>query len=356
MDRTEVYDDIVAWVTIDELRIKAGCTGSPLKIVTESLYQGTAFSAYSATVIADGGVPYSSGGSYKWCRQESAPPAGLTFTPSTEISDCLGLDEALWTQADEMVISGTPLLAGTFPFKFFVRDDNDSSGTDDNIAKKSFIITINLTEKVEPPPALPGCADYRVWNNYGSGRDYNRDSDCDYFSNDSEVSTESRYLNSGETFYRYSSTSGTCSSQQASLTFAEAETADADGDCCVNFSGSDRACAAACTDYRVWNDLGYSRYFKREGDCDSIASGDEVTSESRFLSSGEDLRRYDSSSCSWGLESTLTFSEAQSGDYDGDCCLYFNGSDRDCYSGSGGGGWGGGGWGGGGWGGGGGGW
>lgn len=239
VNRTEAYDDIVQWLTIDELRSKAGCGGPQLEIVSNELPYGYEDSAYSATVFASGGVPFSSGGSYRWCRQESASITGLTFSPSTLNSDCLGLAEASWTQANTLAISGTPTVSGSYKLTFFVRDDNDQSITSanllDNIAQKNIVLTIN-------PAEVTPCTQYRVWNNYGSGRDYYRDGDCDYFSNGSEITTESRYLGTGETFYRYSSNDDDCDSQQASLTFAGAQTADADGDCCVNFTGTDKTC------------------------------------------------------------------------------------------------------------------
>lgn len=235
VNRAEAYDDIVQWLTIDELRSKAGCGGPQLQIVNNELPYAYEDAVYAASVFAAGGVTYSSGGNYLWCRQESASITGLTFSPSTVNANCLGLAEGSWTQGDTLVISGTPTVNGSYKLTFFVRDDNDQSGTSDNIAQKSIVLTIN-------PAEVELCTQYRTWNNYGSGRDYYRDGDCDYFSNGSEVSTESRYLNSGETIYRYSSDDGDCESQQADLTFAEAQAADANGDCCVNFTGTDKTC------------------------------------------------------------------------------------------------------------------
>ena len=142
MDRAEAYDDIVRWVTINELRTRTECVGAQLSLVTRELPYAYADSAYSATVFGDGGLPFSSGGDYRWCREESASTA-LTFTPSVSSADCLGLTESSWTQADSIVISGTPTTAGTYKLVFFVRDDNDPSGTDDNIAQKTIVLTIN---------------------------------------------------------------------------------------------------------------------------------------------------------------------------------------------------------------------
>ncbi len=142
MDRTEPYDDVVKWLTLDELRIKAGCEVSQLKIVNNELPYGYENSAYTATIFGDGGVPYASGGTYKWCRQESAS-TGLTFILSTLTSDCLNLTESSWTKVDSIVISGTPATAGTYTITFFVRDDNDPSGINDNISQRTLVLTIN---------------------------------------------------------------------------------------------------------------------------------------------------------------------------------------------------------------------
>lgn|GEM_PF-1198291 len=142
MNRPEPYDDIVKWVTLDELRIKAGCVGAQLRIVNNELPFGFQNSPYSATVYAEGGVPFSMGGYYRWCRQGTAP-AGLTFTPNTFSTDCLGLPENSWGQANNLTISGTPTTSGNFNLTFFVRDNNDSAGSNDNIAQKAFVLTIS---------------------------------------------------------------------------------------------------------------------------------------------------------------------------------------------------------------------
>lgn len=142
-DIQEEYDDIVKWVTLDELRIKAGCVGAQLKILNNELPYGFKDSSYSGAVIfADGGVPFTSGGKYRWCRQE-AVSTGLIFNPSTLNSNCQGLGEASWGQADSLTISGTPTTVGSFNITFFVRDNNDPAGSSDNIAQKTFVLTIN---------------------------------------------------------------------------------------------------------------------------------------------------------------------------------------------------------------------
>lgn len=142
INRAEPYDDIVQWVTLDELRTKIGCEGPPLKILNNELPIGKVGTAYNAIIFVDGGVPFTIGGKYRWCRQESAS-TGLTFNPNTLNANCATLAETSWGQADTLTISGTPTSAGSFNLIFFVRDNNDASGSNDNIAQKAFVLTIH---------------------------------------------------------------------------------------------------------------------------------------------------------------------------------------------------------------------
>ena len=144
INRPEPYDDIVKWVTLDELRIKAGCVGAQLKILNNELPSGFRCSPYNVSIYAEGGVPFADGGKYRWCRQESGS-TGLTFTPATLSTDCLNLAKASWGQADSLAISGGPIATGAFNLTFFARDNNDPPGTNDNITQKSLALSINPT-------------------------------------------------------------------------------------------------------------------------------------------------------------------------------------------------------------------
>lgn len=141
ISRVEAYDDIVKWISLNELRIKAGCSGPQIKILNNELPVATKDSAYSADIYADGGVPFS-GGNYKWCREENIV-SGLTFSPSTLSGNCSGLSESGWGSATKLTISDMPTISGTVMFTFFVRDNNDTSGANDNIAQKTIVLTIN---------------------------------------------------------------------------------------------------------------------------------------------------------------------------------------------------------------------
>ena len=239
MNRTDPYDDIIKWITLDELRIKAGCSGAPLRIVNNELPYGFQGSTYNATIFANGGVTYTGGGGkYRWCRQESAT-TGLIFTPDALLADCLGsLDpETDWLQADSIVLSGAAGTTGSFSITFFVRDQNDVSGDNDNIAQKTMVLTVN------PAPSASGCADYRVWNDTGSNRGFYIDGTCKAVNDGSEITTP-QMLNAGEDVDRWANVScgGTVLD---TFIYNAAVTADADSDCCVNMqgtTGTDRAC------------------------------------------------------------------------------------------------------------------
>ena len=142
MTRLEAYDDIVQWMTLDELRIRAGCIGAQLKIINNELPSGKSGSSYSASVYPDGGVAYAAGGKYRWCLQGSLP-AGLSLSPNTTSVNCSGLAEGSWGQSDTMGLSGTPTSAGSFNLSIFTRDNNDSGGSNDNMAQRSYVITVN---------------------------------------------------------------------------------------------------------------------------------------------------------------------------------------------------------------------
>lgn len=142
MTRPEAYDDVVSWLTLNELRIRSGCVGTQLRLVNTDLPSASVTSAYAATVYPDSGVPFASGGRYRWCVQ-GALPAGLTALPATTSVNCLTLGEASWGQADTLAFSGTPTAAGTYNLIVFARDNNDSAGANDNIAQRSFVITVN---------------------------------------------------------------------------------------------------------------------------------------------------------------------------------------------------------------------
>jgi len=164
-NRIEEFDDIIKWITLDELRVKIGCL-MQIRIVNNELPYGFEGNSYNATVFAEGGVPFSSGGKYKWCREGNLP-SGLIANPPTSSTDCLNLSEGFWGQADNFVISGSPAnnTAGTYRLTFFVRDNNDPAGSNDNVAQKTLVLTVNPTTAITPPPLT--CASCGMYSGKG---------------------------------------------------------------------------------------------------------------------------------------------------------------------------------------------
>ena len=168
LNRAEAYDDIVEYITLGELRTKSGCQGAPLKILNNALPSGSMSSPYSARIYAEGGIPFGSGGKYKWCVEignrnaAAGVPGGLTVAPgfvrypdSATTTLCSDQTETAWSsfQADDLIISRTSGLteSGSFLITVSVRDDSqtgndpacDNAGNEDNCIRKSFVLTIN---------------------------------------------------------------------------------------------------------------------------------------------------------------------------------------------------------------------
>jgi prepilin-type N-terminal cleavage/methylation domain-containing protein len=125
----DTSNDIVQWVTIDELRSKINCQGAELTIVNNELPYGYNNTGYSATISATGGVPYTSNpggaGQFKWCVQPAnvqnyttQTPYNMSFKDHTGgnniyfNSNCQG-SIASWTQSDYIAISGQPIIIVT---------------------------------------------------------------------------------------------------------------------------------------------------------------------------------------------------------------------------------------------------
>jgi len=74
--------------------------------------------------------------------------------------------------------------------------------------------------------------------------------------------------------------------------------------------------------YRVWNEFGARRDFWLDGVCDRVNNGSEITNQAGIgtLNSGENLLQYSSQTdlCDGSLEGTLTYSQAACCDTDGD--------------------------------------
>ena len=160
-NRPEPYDDIVRWASLSELRNRIGCDGPQMTVLNTALPAGDVGTSYSAAVYPDGGVFFSSGGRYNWCIETPAgtAPPGLSFTNDTGAASvgfttdgsALAESSGTWTQADYLLISGTPTTPGSYLITVWGRDNSNpgndtacSSGANqDNCTEKSFVLTIN---------------------------------------------------------------------------------------------------------------------------------------------------------------------------------------------------------------------
>ena len=146
--------DLVRWVTLDELRSKAGCQGAPLKIVSNELPVGAVATPYSVTLVADGGVPFAATpSSYKWCV--GTLPAGFAQTGGVQNANCLGLNEAGFAaDSTGLTISfaGGAVATGAYPITVVARDNADGlagsaacndADPGDNCAQKLYVLTVN---------------------------------------------------------------------------------------------------------------------------------------------------------------------------------------------------------------------
>jgi len=138
-------DDLVRWVTLDELRTKVGCQGPQLRIVNNELPYGYESSPYLIKLYRDGG-----GGTYSWCWTGSLPNGvklydkeTATQTEITVSADC-SLTTGTWVAenaTERPVIQGTPTATpqtrGTYNQTLYVKDSQD------NISYKQFVLTIN---------------------------------------------------------------------------------------------------------------------------------------------------------------------------------------------------------------------
>ncbi len=251
MYREEPYKDTLKWVVLHELRVKAGCIGSPLKILNTEIPSGYMFSTYETSILADGGVPWedddaASGDTdedpdYEWCVTESLP-FGLSYIcdptvvggelePSATCDDPSDATEK-WQKCTSLEISGSPTEEGTWSLPVYVADDGD------NRVSRTFGLSITRTIGIHI------CEDYRVWN-VGNKKDYWMDDDCFDIAVDAEITVDgSRTLQNGEIVYRYSTSDDNCNlpNQNGFLNYKEAIFTDNDADCCVNFDATDRVC------------------------------------------------------------------------------------------------------------------
>ncbi len=149
-------NDLVRWVTLDELRTKVGCQGAQLRIVNNELPFGYENTKYVNKIFLDGGIS-----GYKWCYTSTPALSGIVFIPihsetgikGTTISSCtmptncssLTADTG-WIDATPPVflnMSGIPTTRGSYQVRIMAHDNQGASLSQNNCAEKTFVLTIN---------------------------------------------------------------------------------------------------------------------------------------------------------------------------------------------------------------------
>ncbi|WP_068670744.1 type II secretion system protein [Thermosulfurimonas dismutans] len=238
MDRPEPYDDMVRYVSLAELKAKLKCPYSEeyLRILNNELPYGFEGSSYNATVYAAGGVPYTSGGKYRWCVEDPSnlQGAGIDFicgTGSATISaNCSS--EPTWNQCDQIEISGNASATGTFSLTFFVKD------ADNNTTQKTLALTINSSGSPGGGGGGGTCAYGTpiIVNNVGGTRYVEVGSKFGFLCVSSgsciEFTSISIGFNQCATVYRKSN----CRGRETKFSYDDAYSADISRDCVVSYN------------------------------------------------------------------------------------------------------------------------
>lgn len=146
INRNEKYDDVVDWVTLPELRAKAGCDAEKLSLMNSSTPVMHNGQPYTYVIYAKGGVPYadqSPGSSYEWHVDSVETEGGVSIfypdsgsdTDDEGVSVDLNLFDGyndIFYSGNESVkspylkITGTPsgVTPGVYLLKLSVSDDS----------------------------------------------------------------------------------------------------------------------------------------------------------------------------------------------------------------------------------------
>lgn len=133
-NRPEEFDDIVKYVKLEQLQAKIQCENAKLKITTDNLPPAHQNMDYTATIDADGGIPFITGGKYKWSVQNTTLPAEFSLSPSSG------------NQADKFLITKT---SSTCPGNYSIQVGVEDS--DGNKVSKTFsLVVLPDTLKANP--------------------------------------------------------------------------------------------------------------------------------------------------------------------------------------------------------------
>jgi len=128
-DRTAQYDDIVDWISLNELRSKVGCDGEYIKFTSHMMPAVKKNVAYSYNFYVEGGIPFKGNNNYpeyEW-RFTDTDALGFTMTKrdnnDSQIGSSLTSGDSGWVQGHHLKISGNSALGKSqYRIKIDVRD------------------------------------------------------------------------------------------------------------------------------------------------------------------------------------------------------------------------------------------
>ncbi|MBI4849611.1 MAG: prepilin-type N-terminal cleavage/methylation domain-containing protein [Nitrospirae bacterium] len=302
------YDDIVMYQDINTLRQQL-CNS--FRIVTDSLPTGTEEIAYSSTTLdATDGTP-----GYTWSVVgQSQGSNGCTGTDYPVAFVNTGL--CLTTGG---IISGTPILDGSYNFTVNVSDAEARSAT------KSFSITINPND----PKITTEILSYgTVGQGYtatisatGGSSSYTWGLTCP------AAITSRGIICSGNTITG-TPAAGAEGTHQISVTVTDSASRTASKN--LSLAINPAASSASQTAYRVWNNTGSRRDFIIDSTCRRVNNNNEITTGTLQLNSGETIYRYSTNNgtCGGAVQASLSYSSAESADSNKNAQVNFTGTDR----------------------------
>lgn len=129
------FDDIFRYLTLEQLQAKIQCENAKLRITTDNLPPAYQNMAYSANIYGDGGVPYQSGGRYKWTYTHTLPPEFSISLTTDNRGDSLSDN-----RGDSLSISkvaNASACPGTYTLNITALEDSDG-----NRVSKTFSLSV----------------------------------------------------------------------------------------------------------------------------------------------------------------------------------------------------------------------
>ncbi|PLX69479.1 MAG: hypothetical protein C0603_00695 [Denitrovibrio sp.] len=138
IDRAENYDDIVDWVTLPELRVKAGCEPDRLRLLDTAMPVIQDGVQYVFSIYAEGGVPYrqSTGNpdireyTFTLVNDDGLGARGIQFVVKQEGAIPLFLiNDGDSEQGEYLTVSGNATGIGTDPYLVRIQVDDNGGNT-----------------------------------------------------------------------------------------------------------------------------------------------------------------------------------------------------------------------------------